>query len=148
MTGAHPYARSLSLELPSPGARLGRGRGLFFVVAKTKHHLVQRRADHHHKQTSHPACFGAGVLLCGGIRRRGYGTELMPFVNACGVAHNCGVCVFLFLFLQLIFLKKKLFLQAETSKKPTAVDTAPRHRVRKTLSAASFFRKSAKFCCD
>ena len=26
-------------------------------------------------------------------------------------------------------------LQAETSKKPTAVDTAPRHRVRKTLSA-------------
>ena len=27
-------------------------------------------------------------------------------------------------------------LQAETSKKPTAVDTAPRHRVRKTLSAA------------
>ena len=39
-------------------------------------------------------------------------------------------------------------LQAETSKKPTAVDTAPRHRVRKTLSTASFFGRSVKFCCD
>ena len=29
-----------------------------------------------------------------------------------------------------------LLIQAETSKKPTAVDTEPRHRVRKTLSAA------------
>ena len=28
------------------------------------------------------------------------------------------------------------FVQAETSKKPTAVDTAPRHRVRKTLPVA------------
>ena len=27
-------------------------------------------------------------------------------------------------------------IQAEPSKKPTAVDTAPRHRVRRTLSAA------------
>ena len=31
--------------------------GYFFVVATKKHHLLQRRADHRHKQTSHPACF-------------------------------------------------------------------------------------------
>jgi len=41
-----------------------------------------------------------------------------------------------------------MFIQAETSKKPTAVGTAPRHRVRKTLSAASFFGKFVEFCCD
>ena len=32
--------------------------------------------------------------------------------------------------------KNSVSLQAETSKKPTAVDTAPRHPVRKNLSVA------------
>ena len=36
----------------------------------------------------------------------------------------------------LLPLLLELVVKAETSKKPTAVDTAPRHRVRKTLSVA------------
>ena len=31
-----PHARSLSLELPSPGSRLGRGGGLFFCCRNKK----------------------------------------------------------------------------------------------------------------
>jgi hypothetical protein len=45
---------------------------------------------------------------CGGIARRGYGTALLPFVSACGVAHGCGVCGFFF-FLNSFFLND-LFL--------------------------------------
>ena len=53
--------------------------------------------------------------------RRNTGTEGSPFIAVTTVTH-------------LAFL-----VQAEPTKKPTAVDTAPRHRVRTTPSAAYFW---------
>ena len=38
-----------------------------------------------------PLVFGACDRHCGGIRRRQYGTGLLPFVSACGVAQGRGL---------------------------------------------------------
>ena len=98
-TGAHPHARSLSLELPSPGSRLGRrGGGLFFCCCGNNNKITLCNDDRIITTNKHrtPLVFGTCDRRCGGIRRREYGTRLLPFVSACGVAHGCGVCGSLF----------------------------------------------------
>ena len=93
-----------------PRALVSVGAGGYFFVVATKKMTWCNDVRIIITTNGHrtPLVFGACVRRCGGIRRREYGTGLLPFLSACGVhggvAHGCGVCGF-FLFTILFFEK-------------------------------------------
>ena len=90
-----------------PRALVSVGAGGYFLLSQQQKNITLCNDVRIITRKKHrtPLVFGACVWRCCGIRRREYGTGLLPFVSACGVAHGCGVCVF-FLFFYSFILKK------------------------------------------